>query len=427
MSRPAPAPSGPVPGASAWECGDETGDGDQPVSGSKVMHMSDGSRQDELGGPGWPVVPASMAPSCRPPLSQALWGRGALSWYFGGAVSLIWLLQIGQQVLDLSPTAWQGAVGIVLVCLFGLAYLLGVPIIWSLPARQRLVVPIVLLGLSLLLFPWLAWGVTGAWTYVGVVIGMGVLSWSVTWMSILGLGVVALIATSVTEGWSQNQLWLPVIIVSISLMMAAFARNLAAMNQLRATQRQVEELATERERTRVARDIHDILGHSLTVITVKAELAARLVDTDPERATHEIEEVEALSRAALADVRSTVAGFRGMNVSGEIAAARAALSAAGIEGELPGSTDAVPAAQRELVGWVVREGVTNVVRHSGASVCRVRLGAHEVEVADDGVGPGPGTASSTGLTGLRERVEASGGRMTVGRSDLGGFSLRVAM
>ena len=158
-------------------------------------------------------------------------------------------------------------------------------------------------------------------------------------------------------------------------MMAAFARTTAAMNQLRATQAQLEELAVERERGRVARDIHDILGHSLTVITVKSELAGRLVEADPARAKAEIAEVEALARGALADVRATVAGVRGVTVSGELAAARSALAAAGIAAELPSSTDTVPAERRELAGWVVREGVTNVLRHSAASVCRITLGA----------------------------------------------------
>jgi two-component system, NarL family, sensor histidine kinase DesK len=209
--------------------------------------------------------------------------------------------------------------------------------------------------------------------------------------------------------------------------MAAFARTTATIAQLRDTQAELELLAVERERNRMGRDLHDILGHSLTVITVKAELAGRLVDADPERARAEIGEVEGLARGALADVRATVAGFRGVNVSGELAAARSALTAAGIVADLPSSTDTVAADCRELAGWVIREGVTNVVRHSGASTCRISFRGREVEVADDGVGPSASATTSTGLSGLRERVEAVGGRMSVGRSDLGGFSLRVAL
>ena len=127
------------------------------------------------------------------------------------------------------------------------------------------------------------------------------------------------------------------------------------------------ELAVENERTRFARDLHDILGHSLTVITVKAELANRLLDVDTERARAELTDLERLSRDALADVRRAVEGYRELTLPGELARARTALAAAEIEAELPNSTDEVPSHLRELFAWTVREGVTNVIRHSGAT------------------------------------------------------------
>nr|WP_246306849.1 sensor histidine kinase [Herbiconiux flava] len=215
--------------------------------------------------------------------------------------------------------------------------------------------------------------------------------------------------------------------------MSAFARTIAVVNELRATQAELEAVTAERERGRVARDIHDILGHSLTVITVKSELAARLLDVDPGRARAEIQDVETIARGALADVRATVSGVRGTTASGELAAARGALDAAGVRAELPSSTDVVPAAQRELVGWVIREGVTNVVRHAGASRCRIRIAEDSVTIDDDGTGPvvtavgGPSAAPSTGLRGLRERVESVGGTLEVGRGELGGFALTVTL
>lgn len=386
-----------------------------------------GTPEPDYPGPAWPVMLPDAYPHYRVATRRAVWSRGAFSWYVGAGISLIWLVSVGQAVVLASPTAAQAAVGLVLVALFGLAFLTAAPLAWSLPGPRRLLAAGGLLALSFTLYPWLGWEIVGAWTYVGVTVAMSVVSWGITWTLIAGLGVAALLAKASVEGWSEDIFWLPIIIVTISLMMAGFGRTMAAMNQLRATQRQLEELAVERERGRMARDIHDILGHSLTVVTVKAELAGRLVDVDPARAKAEIAEVEELARGALADVRATVAGSRSVNVSGEIAAARAALTAAGIEPRLPNSTDTIAPDRRELAGWIVREGVTNVVRHSGASVCRVRLAPHEVEVADDGVGPVAASAASTGLGGLRERVEAAGGRMTIGRSDLGGFSLRVAM
>lgn len=365
--------------------------------------------------------------SSRPTASGVLLAPPAVRWYGGAAISLIWLAIIGQQVVDRSESTASAVVGIALVVVFGLAFLVGAPVAWSTPRRFRMLVPAALLALSFCFFPWVGWNVTATWTYVGVLVGMCVLSWGVTFSAVIGLGAVALISGGVTWGWTEDILWLPAVIVSISLMMAAFGRTTTAMTQLRNTQAQLEALAVERERNRLGRDLHDILGHSLTVITVKAELAGRLLDVDPARARTEIGEVEELARGALADVRATAAGFRGVNVSGELAAARSALDAAGITADLPSSTDVVPADRRELAGWVVREGVTNVVRHSGATRCRVVFRAREVEVADDGIGPSTAATSSTGLAGLRERVEGSGARMSIGRSDLGGFSLKVML
>ena len=133
------------------------------------------------------------------------------------------------------------------------------------------------------------------------------------------------------------------------------------------------ELLVENERTRFARDLHDILGHSLTVITVKAELAGRLMDADPVRAKAEVADLERLSRDALADVRRAVEGYRDLTLPGELARARAALEAAEIRADLPNTTDEVASDLRELFAWTVREGVTNVIRHSHARSCRVAL------------------------------------------------------
>lgn len=194
--------------------------------------------------------------------------------------------------------------------------------------------------------------------------------------------------------------------------------------QLARAQQQIARLAVVEERSRLGRDLHDILGHSLTVITVKAELAGRLLDKDPARAGAQIADLERLSRDALADVRATASGYRSVTLSAELASARSALSAAGISAELPTAIDEIPGERRELFGWAVREGVTNVIRHSGARTCRIRVRAEGVEVTDDGRGPGGGTGGH-GLSGLRERVAHSGGAMTVGRASDGGFALSV--
>lgn len=377
--------------------------------------------------PPWPVIAPDRISGAVPPLRRVLWSRGAVSWYIGSVLALLWLIGTGQEVLSAAASPMSAAVGLTLVVGFGLAFLIAVPLGWAAPARWRFALVVALFGLSFSLFPWLEWGVRGLWTYVGVALGMMVLPWALTVGGILLLGILAVFYGYLLDGWGEDDLWLPAILLSVSLMMAAFARTLATMNRLRATQEQLAELAVERERDRVARDIHDILGHSLTVVTVKAQLASRLVADDPEGARREIDGIEELARGALSDVRSTVAGVRGVSVSGELAAARAALEAAGIEALLPSSTESVPADRRELAGWIVREGVTNVVRHSGATRCRVTLGATVIEVADDGSGPADAGVTGSGLAGLRDRIAAAGGTMSVGRSDLGGFLLRAQL
>ena len=122
------------------------------------------------------------------------------------------------------------------------------------------------------------------------------------------------------------------------------------------------------------------------MITVKAELAQRLLDVDPDRARAELADLERLSRDALADVRRAVEGYRELTLPGELARARTALDAAEIDAELPNSTDDVPSELRELFAWTVREGVTNVIRHSGARTCEVRLTAAASRSRDDGRG-----------------------------------------
>lgn len=240
---------------------------------------------------------------------------------------------------------------------------------------------------------------------------------------VVGLLVVGAIALSAVEDWgSQVGVAFAVLAASIAIfgMRTVMRRNLALVR----AEQENAQLAVENERTRFARDLHDILGHSLTVITVKAELAQRLLDVDPERARAEIADVERLGRDALADVRQAVAGYRELTLPGELVRAKAALAAAEIEARLPGSADEVPTELRELFAWTVREGVTNVIRHSGAGCCEVLLSATGAEVRDDGRGPAvPGTPGS-GLAGLRERAAAVGATV-VTRHLEPGFSLQV--
>lgn len=172
-------------------------------------------------------------------------------------------------------------------------------------------------------------------------------------------------------------------------------------------------LALSEEREEIARDVHDVLGHSLTVITLKAELAQRLLEIDPARAGAEMEAIAQLSRASLAEVRSTVTRLRVPDFSGEIEGAGRALQTAGIRAELPEAQSALAVAgvNAKLFSWVLREAVTNMVRHSGANAARVRLSATGLDILDNGVGIGD--ARGNGLTGMAQRVAASGGSVVI--------------
>jgi two-component system sensor histidine kinase DesK len=155
--------------------------------------------------------------------------------------------------------------------------------------------------------------------------------------------------------------------VALTLWMASFAKNIRLNAALRQARDELAQTAVLAERDRIARDLHDILGHSLTAITVKAALARQLLGRDPDQVRVEITDIERLARSALADVRATTSGIRERSLAGELAAARAVLTAAGITAVMPGAVDDVLPAGRELFAYVVKEAVTNVVRHSGAS------------------------------------------------------------
>lgn len=257
--------------------------------------------------------------------------------------------------------------------------------------------------------------------YLGVAVVVTLpLRYAAALVVVLALGTTALGAV---EGWgSQLGTTFGLLAASIAVfgMRTVMHRNL----ELVRAHRRNAELAVESERGRFARDLHDILGHSLTVITVKAELAGRLFDADPERARSEIADLERLSRDALADVRRAVEGYREITLPGELARARAALAAADIEADLPGSTDDIPSDLRELYAWTVREGVTNVIRHSAARRCTIALSASSAEIRDDGRGAADSTTGS-GLRGLRERAAASAAAVICESPAAGGHLLRV--
>ncbi len=183
------------------------------------------------------------------------------------------------------------------------------------------------------------------------------------------------------------------------------------------------ELATSEEREAVARDVHDLIGHSLTVVKLKAQLARRLMDVDPGRARAELEEIEKITGEAIQGVRATVTGLRSEGLAAQLESARAALESGGVRLEVSGDAGALSPAQALPAGWILRESVTNVLRHARATRVLVTLRPGELLVEDDGVGLGgkPGN----GLRGMSERAALSGGSCAVGASELGGTKVAV--
>lgn len=169
-----------------------------------------------------------------------------------------------------------------------------------------------------------------------------------------------------------------------------------------------EQLKQVEERDRIARDVHDVLGHSLTVLSIKAQLARRLMESDPPRAREELDEIEQLARESLGQVRSTVTRLRAPQLPGELDVARSALEGGGITADI--RAEAAPS-DSALLAWALREAVTNVLRHAQPSRCVIELGPRRLCVADDGDGmSGP---EGNGLRGLRERAAAEGAEVMV--------------
>ncbi len=374
-----------------------------------------------------------MSSGAAPGERQGLTGnrRGSyLSLFYAG----IWLAFLSEPI----QTAWaehgstRGALGVAATVAFAAAYLVNFLNAhrawnWGDPVRPR---PLkVWVGYAALValaaLATVTVGQDGSTTWVFLAVsGMWIWSRRVAW--VIALGMLAL--DGVLAGWLDSWTFDLSLGFAILLAMAAVTGGVAAASRQRALSTARQEnarLAVQEERNRMARDLHDILGHSLTVITVKAELAGRLMDEAPERARSEVADLERLSRDALADVRRAVEGYREISLAGELARAREALAAAGIHATLPNATDEVPSDLREAFAWVVREGVTNVIRHSGAEHCTITLDGARLTIRDDGRGRGDAAGLGNGLRGVQERAGAAGAMLISRDVEPHGFELTV--
>ena len=358
--------------------------------------------------------------------SPIAWLRGIahLSWRRGMPVYLINLVWLAYPIIGaITTTSAPAAAFVIALC----AVLAGIfvlsPGLIDQPLGVRLATMAVFVGVLLLISTQLAGSLHSASVYVTVMIAT-LFRWP-TVLPILGVSVALLGVTALFNPLPYA--WGVVGLAAFIGVAVAFGRHNAEMaERLRTATERNAALAAVAERERIGRDLHDILGHSLTTINVKTQLASRLVDADPATARRELAEIEQISRQALADVRATTSQLREVRVATELASARSVLAAAGIAHDLPSSVPPLPEDANEIFGYVIREGVTNVVRHAHASHCRIELDEQHVAVIDDGRGLPPGLtdATSSGLRGLRERAAEHGAVLTL-NSDRNGTRLAV--
>jgi two-component system sensor histidine kinase DesK len=294
------------------------------------------------------------------------------------------------------------------------------------PARSRLAL-VAVLGLVLAL--WLGTSWAGLMIYVAAAVAVSLpRRW--TWPGVAATAAVCALVLAV-HGQLGDLVILPVMCLLTAFGLHGTRHLVEVNNELAEAREELARNAVAEERLRFARDLHDLLGHSLSLIALKSELAGRLAEADPARARAEMADVEVAARRALAEVRDAVSGYRQVSCAQALAEARSALSGAGIAVRVPARVPALPGPVDAALGWVVREATTNVLRHSGARSVAVTLTEDGVEavltVADDGRGPAEDTEPGSGLAGLAERVGKLGGALTGGSGRDGGYELRAVL
>ena len=343
-------------------------------------------------------------------------------WRPVAALFTLWLLPTALEAWHSDRPEWLRALICVLLAGYVAAYL------WMLPSTSWTARPRWVAYGCVVVLGWASTALLGPHE-IGVLMfamiaGAFVLptGWAFVVTALMLAGMLGFTALS-SAGPQYGQV---IVFGSITWMMITMISLIGTVAQLRQARERVAELAVADERARVARDLHDVLGHSLTTITVKAGLTRRLLEAgETDRAAAEVSDVEQLGRQALTEVRATISAQREASLPAELASARAVLAAAGITADLPQAVDNVAPQYREPFAYVLREAITNVVRHSGAQRCEVRLGPSWLEVRDDGSGGAP-NGSGHGLAGLRERLAPLGGTLETGRLPGGGFRLRAS-
>ena len=368
-------------------------------------------------------------------------------------VAVVWLLFIAFPIFDAatdSDSAHHRALAVVVAVVFTGIYVWMV-MVWGIERERRRLYPQAgaMLGLAIVL----ATAVSPNWgylfSYVAACVALVVPS-PYGFAGVAGTAGVAIAAPAIGGGDLGTAIGYAASALGVGLLISLM-RDLRVRNfELSEARVELAHAAVATERERFARDLHDLLGHSLSVIAIKAELAGRLLPGDPERAASEVADLEGVARTALGEVRDAVSGYRRPTLADELEGARVALTAAGIAVTFERFAIAPPPEVEAVLAWTVREAATNVIRHSGATACAVTVvvtagGGVGVEIVDDGGGcPGadgaPGAVSAggagpaggggravhgNGLAGLQERAGEIGGRFEAGPVAGGGFRVAV--
>ncbi|MFZ0216798.1 MAG: sensor histidine kinase [Candidatus Dormiibacterota bacterium] len=359
--------------------------------------------------------------------------RSGLFW------SMIWIVYLALPVVSLWTSAGSLATRGLLTALLAL-FVLGYGAFWLVTARrQRRARDLRLMAAAALVFG-LGLAVLGGNYGFGYVLAYVA---SVVTFTVLprtrraAAAILSIAAAGAAIGLLQHlDLWEIVlqamIVGSSGGAMLAFYSLASANASLHAAREEIARLAVAEERLRFSRDLHDLLGHSLSVIVLKAELAHRMAERAPERTAREAADIERVAREALREVREAVSGYRQPSLSAELDSARSTLELGGMQVRMGTAVGALPARVDSALAWTVREATTNVIRHGAARRVRFEMtrqaDAVQLEVVNDGpVLPPPANGAGNGLRGLRERARALGGELEFGPLATGGFSLLTSL
>ncbi|MFD5637644.1 sensor histidine kinase [Streptomyces sp. NPDC127077] len=331
-----------------------------------------------------------------------------------------------------TPQPWVGAVGLLA---FNSLYIYVTFRAFTKPTREARSTRVALVLMGVVTCA-LAIGYGGTWLYFFPLLGLA--TGAVVrgpWLGKIGFGLTVL-AASVSvfrAGWDAVNVAYGTF---LSTMVTAAILSLSeAVRELRSAREELARRAVEKERMRFSRDLHDLLGHTLSVIVVKSEAARRLAPRDLDAALVQVTDIESVGRQALTEIREAVTGYREGSLATELDRARSALSAARVEPVVRQSGPPLVPQTEALLGWVLREAVTNVVRHSDATRCEITVDGTadlvRLTVSDDGTDaspadPEPGVGG-TGLKGLTERLATAGGSLRAGRTARGGFEVRAEL